>query len=193
MPAHDPRIRTIEKIIRRGEVRHDRIEPALEKAGLSQVNSDDVSELVQIYKYLRTRWTRGRLGRGAKEVVDRIGSYASAILGAGVLAEAIAAKEFAGSLIGDKLQGFGDNLLFWFGIKKIEISGPDMAKAMASVGLATPRIVRGIVIGLLLGYLGWKAITRLVGYLLRRKRRRRDIGRLLDPHPVLENEVNNPE
>ena len=193
MPAHDPRIRTIEKIIRRGEVRHDRIEPALEKAGLSQVNSDDVSELVQIYKYLRTRWTRGRLGRGAKEVVDRIGSYASAILGAGVLAEAIAAKEFAGSLIGDKLQGFGDNLLFWFGIKKIEISGPDMAKAMASVGLATPRIVRGIVIGLLLGYLGWKAITRLVGYLLRRKRRRRDIGRLLDPHPVLEDEVNNPE
>ena len=123
MPEQDPRVRVIEKIIRRGEVRHDRIEPALAEAGLSQVNPDDISELIQLYKYLRTRWTRGRLGRGTKEIADRAGSYASAILGAGVVAEVMAAREFAGSLIGDKLQGFGDNLLFWLGIKKIEIRG----------------------------------------------------------------------
>ena len=59
-------------------------------------------------------------------------------------------------------------------------------RAMTSVGLATPQIVKGIVIGLVFGYLGWKVITRLVGYLLRRNRRRRDIGRLLNSHPVAE-------
>ncbi len=46
MAAQDPKMRAIEKIIRRGEVRHDRIEPALEEAGLLHVNSDDISELV---------------------------------------------------------------------------------------------------------------------------------------------------
>jgi len=190
MADHDARVGIIEKIIKKGEVRHDRIEPALKKAGLSQVDSDDVSELVQVHKYLRTRWARGRLGRGAKELADKIGSYASAILGAGVMAEAMAAREFAGSLIGEKLQGFGDNLLFWLGIKKIEISGPDMAKAMTAVGLATPKIVKGIIIGVILGYLGWKVITRVIGFLLRRKRRRRDIVRLLDRYPMAEGKNN---
>jgi hypothetical protein len=184
MSNHDPRVKVIEKIIRGGEVRHDRIQPVLERAGLSQINSDDISELVKVYKYLRTRWTRGRLGRGARGIADKIGSYVSAVLGAGVVAEVMAAREFAGSLIGEKLQGFGDNFLFWLGIKKIEISGPDMAKAMAAVGLATPRIVKGIVMGLIFGYLSWKIITRVIGYLLRRKKRRRDIGKLLAQYPV---------
>jgi hypothetical protein len=190
MVDRDPRIETIEKIIKRGEVRHDRIKPALERAGLSQVNSDEVSELVKVHKYIRTRWARGKLGCGVKEFVDKLGSYVSAALGGGVIAEMVAAKEFAGSLLGEKLQGFGDNFLFWLGIKKVEISGPDMVKAMTAVGLATPSIVKGIVIGLVLGYLGWKIVTRIIGYLLRKKRRRRDIARLLDRYPVAENKEN---
>ena len=186
----DPRIEIIEKIIKRGEVRHDKIKPALEKAGLSQVNSDEVSELVKVHKYMRSRWTRGKLGRGVREFVDRLGSYISAALGAGVIAEAVAAREFASSLLGEKLQGFGDNFLFWLGIKKVEISGPDMARAMAAVGLATPRIVKGIIIGVILGYLGWKITTRLIGYLLRRRRRKRDIVQILDKYPMVEDEGN---
>ena len=77
-------------------------------------------------------------------------------------------------------------MLFWIGVKKIEISGPDMAKAMAAVGFATPKIVKGIVIGIIIGYLGWKIITRLIGYLMRRNRRRKDIGKLLEHYPVAE-------
>ena len=190
MADHDSRVEVIEKIIRSGEVRHDKIKPVLEKAGMSQINSDDVSELVQVHKYLRTRWSRGRLGRGVKNIADKIGSYASAVLGAGIVAEAMAAKEFAGSIIGDKLQGFGDNLLFWIGIKKIEISGPDMAKAMATVGIATPKIVKSIVIGIIIGYLSWKIITRVIGYLLRSNKRKKDIGKLLERYPVAENSKN---
>ena len=190
MAAHDARAEVIEKIIRSGEVRHDKIKPVLEKAGMSQINSDDVSELVQVHKYLRTRWSRGRLGRGVKNIADKIGSYAAAVLGAGIVAEAMAAKEFASSIIGEKLQGFGDNLLFWIGIKKIEISGPDMAKAMAAVGIATPKIVKGIVIGIIIGYLSWKIITRVIGYLLRSNRRKKDIGKLLERYPVAKNREN---
>ncbi len=190
MAVQDPRMRAIEKIIKAGEVRHDKIDPALEKAGLSQVESDEVSELVQVHKYRRTRWTKGKLGRGARNLADKIGSYASAIIGSGVIAETMAAREFSGSLIGDKLQGFGDNFLFWLGMKKIEISGPDMARAMTTVALATPKIMKGIVIGAILGYLSWKVITRVIGYLLRSKRRRRDIMKLLDQYPVIAGENN---
>ena len=71
----DPRIKAIEKIIKGGEVRHDRIKPALERAGLSQVDSDEVSELVRVHGYLKTRWARGKLGRGIREIVDKLGSY----------------------------------------------------------------------------------------------------------------------
>ncbi|MFC1713332.1 hypothetical protein ACFL6S_06685 [Candidatus Poribacteria bacterium] len=190
MADNDPRIKVIEKIIKSGEVRHDRIKPALDRAGLSQMDSDDVSELVQVHKYLKTRWARVRLMREVRDLADKIGSYISAIIGAGVIAETMAAREFAGSLMGEKLQGFGDNFLFWLGIKKIEISGPDMARAMTAVGLATPKIVKGIVIGLVLGYVGWKVITRVMGYLLRTKRRRRDIMNLLDRHPMVADENN---
>ena len=184
MADHDPRIKIIEKIIKSGEVRHDRIKPALDRAGLSQVDSDEVSELVRVHKYLKTRWASGKVMREVRNLADKIGSYASAIIAAGVMAEVIAAREFAGSLIGEKLQGFGNNFLFWLGMKKIEISGPDMARAMTAVGLATPRIVKGLVIGLVLGYVGWKVITRVIGYLLRKERRRRDIMKLLDRYPM---------
>jgi hypothetical protein len=190
MVDHDSRVEVMERIIKSGEVRHDKIKPVLEKAGMSQINSDDVSELVQVHKYLRTRWSRGRLGRGVKNIADKIGSYVSAILGAGIIAETMASKEFANSIIGEKLQGFGDNLLFWIGVKKIEISGLDMGKAMAAVGFATPAIVKGIVIGIIVGYLGWKIITRLIGYLMRRNRRRKDIGKLLERYPAAENRKN---
>jgi hypothetical protein len=182
----DPRIKVVEKIIKGGEVRHDRIRPVLDRGGLSQVDSDEVSELVRIHGYLKTRWARGKLGRRIREIVDKLGSYVSAIIAAGIIAEAMAAREFAGSLVGDRLQGFGDNFLFWLGLKHIEISGPDMARAMTSVGIATPSIVKGIVIGLVFGYLGWKVTTRLVSYLLRRQRRRRDIVELLDKYPTVE-------
>jgi hypothetical protein len=190
MAENDSRMEIIERIIKRGDVRHDKIKPVLEKAGMSQISSDDVSELVRVHKYLQTRWTRGRLGRGAKNIADKIGSYVSAVLVAVIIAETMAAKEFAGSIIGDKLQGFGDNLLFWIGIKRIEVSGPDMAKAMAAVGFATPTIVKGLVIGIIVGYLSWKIITRLIGYTLERKRRRKDIGKLLERYPVTENDKN---
>jgi hypothetical protein len=190
MADYDSRMEIIERIIKRGDVRHDKIKPVLEKAGMSQISSDDVSELVQVHKYLRTWWARGRLRQGAKNIADKIGSYVSAVLVAVIIAETMAAKEFANSIIGDKLQGFGDNLLFWIGIKKIEVSGPDMAKAMAAVGFATPTIVKGLVIGIIVGYLSWKIVTRLIGYTLERKRRRKDIGKLLERYPVTENDKN---
>ena len=123
---------------------------------------------------------QGEVGRGTKQVLDKIGSYAAAILGAGVTAEIIATRKFSDSLIGDKLQGFGDNFLYWLGLKKIEITGPEMMSAMAKVAAATLDIVKGLFIGAAVGYLGWKVITRVIGHLLRRSKRKRDIGSLLE-------------
>jgi hypothetical protein len=42
--------------------------------------------------------------------------------------------------------------------------------------------------GAVLGYLGWKVISRVIGYLLRSKRRRRDIVKLLDRYTANEGE-----
>ena len=180
MPEHDVRVKGIEKLVRRGYVRHDKIEPQLEKMGLTgMITPDDISTLVRKYKYGKAGWTGGKVGTWLKVVLDKIGSYVLAIVVAALIAESIASRQFAGSLLGDRLQGFGSHLMFWLGLKKVEISGPDMAQAMTKVGLATPHIIKGIVIGLIVGYLGWKAGTRIVGYLFKRSRRRKDIKTLL--------------
>lgn len=190
MTNYKDNVKSIEKIIKKGYVRHDKIEPALEKAELSQIKPDDISELVKLYKYRETWWARGKTRKAIRSTGEKICSYLSAFIVAVVTAEIIAARQFAESLIGDKLQGFGSNLLFWLGLKKIEISGPDMARAMAEVGFATPNIIKGVVIGALAGYLAWKIITRLVGYLLRRYKRRKDIADTLVRYGLTAEESN---
>ena len=182
MASYEARVRSIEKIIGSGYVRHDQIRPALEKAGLSQIDPDEVSDLVKVHKYRGAWWARGKVIGGAKTAADKIGSYVSAVVGAGVVAEVMAAREFAGTLIGDKLQGFGDNLLYWLGLKSIEITGPEMMYAMGKVVAATPEIVKGMAIGAAVGYVLWKVITRAIGYSLRRSKRRKDIRKLLDSY-----------
>ncbi len=179
MKSYDNRVKSIEKIIKSGYVRHDEIQPALKNAGLDLIKPDEISELVRKHKYRGGWLAEGRVGRGVKRVGDKIGTYVSVILGAAIVAEMMAAAAFADSLIGEKIQGFGEHLLFWLGLKKVEISGPEMVTAMARVGAATPRIVKGMVIGAVVGYVAWKVITRLIGYSLKRRKRRNDIGSLL--------------
>ena len=179
MKSYDNRVKSIEKIIRNGYVRHDEIEPALKNAGLDLIKPDEISELVRKHKYRGGWLAQGRAGRGVKKIGDKIGTYVSVVLGAAIVAEIMAAAAFADSLIGEKIQGFGEHLLFWLGMKKIEISGPEMVTAMARVGAATPRIVKGMIIGAIVGYIAWKVITRLIGYLLKRRKRRNDIDSLL--------------
>ncbi|MBD3181823.1 hypothetical protein GF312_06000 [Candidatus Poribacteria bacterium] len=179
MAKVDPNVKSIEKIIKKGYVRHDKIQPELEKANLTNVNPDNVSELVKKYKYGSSWWTRGKIGRGIKTIVDKIGSYLSAVIVAALAAEFIAAREFANSLVDEQLSGFGDNLLFWMGMKKIQLSVVDMAKAMEAVGRATPEIIRALIIGLIAGYVCWKVITRVIGSSMKRSKRRKDINQLL--------------
>ena len=187
MADYEDRVKSVEEIIRSGYIRHDEIAPALEKAGLTQIPPDDISDLVKKYKYNKSWWARGKIAGSIKGIVDKIGSYASAIIGAGVIAEIVAAREFADSLIGDKLQGFGDNLLYWLGLKTIPVTGPEMMKAMVNLIGATPEIVKGMAVGIAVGYIAWKVITRVIGYLLKRGKRKRDIKKLLD-HYSLANE-----
>lgn len=175
MTDYEARVKNVEGIVKKGYIRHDEIDPALEKLGLAQISSDDISDLVKTHKYRQTK----NVIKGSKAVADKICSYISAILVGIIIAETMAAREFAGSLLAGKLEGFGENFLFWLGIKKIEISGPEMARAMAAVGAATPEIVKGIVIGVIAGYIGWKVASRVVAHLFRRQKRRKDIGILL--------------
>jgi hypothetical protein len=179
MESYDNRVKSVEKIIKSGYVRHDEIEPALKRAGLDLIKPDEISDLVRKHKYRGGWLAEGRVGRGVKRIGDKIGTYVSVVLGAAVVAEMMAAAAFADSLIGEKIQGFGEHLLFWLGLRKIEISGPEMVSAMARVGAATPRIVKGMIIGAVVGYVAWKVITRLIGYSLKRQKRRNDINRLL--------------
>ena len=179
MESYDNRAKSIEKIIKSGYVRHDEIQPALEKAGLDLIKPDEISDLVRKHKYRGGWLAEKRAGRGVKRIGDKIGTYVSVVLGAAVVAEMMAAAAFADSLIGEKIQGFGEHLLFWLGLKKVEISGPEMVTAMARVGAATPKIVKGMIIGAVIGYIAWKVVTRLIGYLLKRRKRRNDINRLL--------------
>jgi hypothetical protein len=188
MANYDDRVKSIEKIIKSGYVRHDEIVPALQKSGLSQIEPDDVSDLVKIHKY---RATKLKIAKSGKSIVDKIGGYISAIVMAGVAAEIVAARKFADSLIGDKLQGFGENLKYWLGLKKIEISGPEMMVAMAKLVGATLDIVKGMIVGAAIGYVLWKVITRLIGYLLRRSRRRKDAGKLLERYGLTGEEMTN--
>jgi hypothetical protein len=182
MVNQDNEIKNIEKIIKRGQVRHDKIAPALQDAGLEHIDPDDISELVRRHKYGSGGWTRGKAAKGLKSVLDKIGSYVSIILFAAIVAEIVAAQRFADSIIGEKLEGFGDHLLYWLGIKKIEVSGPEMLEAMAKVGMATPVIVRGMIIGAVFGYILWKIATKLISYLLRKRHRVKDIEKLLNKY-----------
>ncbi len=179
MKSYDDRVKSIEKIIKSGYVRHDEIEPALEKAGLDLIKPDEISDLVRKHKYRGGWLAENRAGRGVKKIGDKIGTYVSVVLGAAIVAEMMAASAFADSLIGEKIQGFGEHLLFWLGLKEVETSGPDMIAAMTKVIAATPRIVKGMIIGAVIGYVAWKVITRLIGYSLKRRKRRNDIDRLL--------------
>lgn len=183
MKNYDEKIKSIERMIKKGYIRHDEISPALDAADLSQINPDDVSELVSIDKYNGGWWARSKVGKGIKGVLDKILSYASALLGATLMAEIVAARKFADSIIGEQLNGFGDHFLYWLGLKKIEVSGPEMMIAMAKVAGATLDIVKGMAIGAALGYLIWKIVTRLIGYGIRKSKIKNDIIKLLNKDP----------
>lgn len=187
MKDYNEKVKSIERIIKRGYIRHDIINPALTEAGLSQIKPDDVSELVSIHKYKGGWWENNKLGSWIKGILDKIFSYTSAILGAAIVAEIVAARKFADSIIGDQLKGFGDHFLYWLGLKKIEVSGPDMMMAIMKMTSATLDIVKGMAIGMVLGYLLWKAITKLIGYEIRKNKRKRDVMRLLDRYEKTDN------
>ena len=153
MTNENEKTRALMNIIKRGSIRHGEILTSLYKAELNQVDADEVIILIVRYKYGVPMGTIGKILNGGKLIIDRIATYASAILGALVLAEIIAIKEFTGSLLEDKLKGIGDNLLFWIGIKKIQISGPEMGIATAKVAMAIPMILIGMALGLVIGYL----------------------------------------
>ena len=40
--------------------------------------------------------------------------------------------------------------------------------------------IKGMAIGLAIGYILWKIVTRLIGYFIRKSRRQKDIGKLLE-------------
>ncbi len=120
MSEKNDKIKAIKRIIDRGYVRHDEIIPILKQIGMSHINPDEVSDLVRKYGY-GERGVGTRLVNNAKALGDKIGGYISAALGAGLLAEIMAAKAFAGSLLEDKLQGFGDHLMYWLGLSSYPV------------------------------------------------------------------------
>lgn len=179
MATGNGKVQSVQKIVKRGEVKHAQIQPQLQQQGLGKLDPDAIAELTLKYVHNVNPGAAGKLIKQARRLGDKVGGYVAAIVGGAIVAETMATRELSGTLIDDKLQGFGDHLKYWLGMKSVEVSGPEMMDAMTKVVAATPEIVKGMLIGAVLGYVVWKAGTRFGGFLYKRKRLQRDIQQLL--------------
>ena len=175
----EKKIQIIKNIIKRGILQHQEILSQLYQADLAQIDSDEVIRLVLLYKYNIAIGIGNKILKAIWSFLNKIGAYISAILGAVVVAEIIAAKAFSGSLLEEKLQGIGAHFLYWLGIKKIQISGPEMITAMTKVITATPDILKGMALGLIAGFILWKIIMCIISLIYKKRKIQRDIYKLL--------------
>ncbi len=183
MNDENKRVQAIKNMVIRGLVQHSEIRPVLNKIECSQINPDEIVKLTLKYKFGNTKRVDSKINNGIWSIADKIITIIITVISGVVFAEVRTAKIFADSIIGDKLSGFGDNLLFWLGKKSINMTGLEMITAMSKAFQATPEILKWLLIGAITGYISWKAISRLAIFIYKRERLNNDIKRLLKIYP----------
>jgi hypothetical protein len=174
------KVQIIKNMVIRGMILHSEILPRLYKAELNQINPDEIIKLSIKYKYGNRIGFGGKIVKSVWSIIDKVITFIITITCGILFAEYAAAKALSGSLIGDKLNGFGEHLLFWLNIKPIEkVTSYDMITAIGKAFRATPEIIKGLLIGLLVGFVFWKICAKLISFLYKRKKLKFDINRLL--------------
>jgi hypothetical protein len=179
MKIQEEQIKCIKNIILRGFVAHSEIIPRLEHAGITRVNADQVANLVVKYKAGFINSFVDRILRFLGSLVSNIFAFIFSICCAGVLAELTIAKIFSDTVIKSQINGFGDNLLFWLGIKKLSLSSIDMLSAVMKIMSSTYEVVKAIIIGLICGFIIWKILVWLIHFIYKRQQLSGDVKRLL--------------
>lgn len=180
MAEPNKNVQIIKNMVIRGMVLHSEILPRLYKAELSQINPDDVVQMSIRYKFGNRIGLGGKIVKSVWGFFDKILSVIAALVFGALFAEFAAAKALAGSLIGDKLNSFGDHILFWLNVKSIEkITSYDMITAIGKAFRATPEIIKWMFIGFIVGFLLWKLCTKLISFIYKRKKLQIDINKLL--------------
>ncbi len=180
MSEKNKKVQVIKNMVIRGMVLNSEILPRLYQAEMNHLNPDDIVKMSISYKYGNRIGLGGKIVRSVWSVIDKILTFIISLIFAALFAELSAAKALAGSLIGDQLNGFGDHLLFWLNIKSIEkITSYDMITAIGKAFRATPDIIKGMLIGLVIGFVIWKACTQFIRFIYKRKKLQIDINRLL--------------
>jgi hypothetical protein len=172
------KIQAVKNMILRGMVRHTDIRPRLSRAELTSVNPDDIAELSMNYKN-RSDNIFSRFFNKIIFFINLILALAVS-LGAGLVnSEFTASKVFSDTILAKKLTSFGDNLLYWFGLKKIDLSGTEMLSAIGSIIKATPVIIKSFFYGFIAGLFAYLIVTFLIKFIYRRKRMSNEIKKLI--------------
>lgn len=180
MVEQNKKVQIIKNMVIRGMVLHSEILPRLYKAELSQVNPDDIVQMSIKYKFGNKIGLGGKIVKSVWGFIDKILSVIITLIFGVLFAEFAAAKALAGSLIGDKLNSFGDHLLFWLNIKSIDkITSYDMITAIGKAFRATPEIIKWMFIGFIVGFFLWKLSSNLIRFIYKRKKLKFDINKLV--------------
>jgi hypothetical protein len=179
MKIQEEQVKCIKNMIIRGFVAHSEIIPRLEHAGITRVNADQIANLVVKYKAGFTSTFAERILKFLGNAVSNIFAFIFSLCCAGVLAELTIAKIFSDTIIKSQINGFGDNLLFWLGIKKLSLSAIDMLSAVMKIMSSTYEVVKAIIIGAIGGFIIWKILTGLIYFLYKRQQLSGDVKRLL--------------
>lgn len=180
MAENNINVQIIKNMVIRGMVLHSEILPRLYKAGLNHINPDSIIKLSIRYKYSNRIGFGGKIVKNVWSIIDKILTIIITLISGILFAEFAAAKALSGSLIGNKLNGFGQHLLFWLNIKPIEkVTSYDMITAISKAFRATPEILKGMLLGFIIGYLLWKISIKLIRFIYKRKKLKFDINRLL--------------
>ena len=180
MAEKNKKVQIVKNMVIRGMVLHSEILPRLYRAELNHINPDEITKLSIQYKYGNRIGFGGKIVKSVWSIIDKIITIIITLISGALFAEFAATKALAGSLIGDKLNGFGQHLLFWLNIKPIEqITSYDMITAIGKAFRATPEILKGMLIGFIIGFLLWRLSVKLISFIYKRKKLQFDINRLL--------------
>ena len=173
------KLQTIKNMIIRGMILHTEIKPRLNEIGCGIINPDEIIKLSLKYKYGKTKSLKNKIANSTSILIDRLITILFSLITGIIFAEINAAKIFSETIIGEKLNGFGDNLLFWLGKKSIEVTGIEMINAMTKAFQSTPVILKWFLIGIIIGFIIWKIFSKLILFTYKRSRLNHDIKRIL--------------
>ena len=173
------RLQTIKNMVIRGMILHTEIKPRLNEIECGIINPDEIVKLSLKYKYGNSKTLGNRITNKIGIISEKIIVILLSLFSGIISAEINAAKIYSKTIIGEKLNGFGDNLLFWLGKKSIEVTGIEMINAVAKAFQSTPIILKWFFIGAIAGFIIWKICKKLIIFIYKRNKLNHDVKRIL--------------